>query len=65
MYKPKYKKGSVIGTMNALLYFLEKNNFVYVRNHIEHRNWVRNYRFNYIIGCIKGGCIKRAIKIDS
>ena len=65
MSKRKYKQGTVIGSMNALLYFLEKDDFVYVRNHIEHKHWVRNYRFNYIIGCIKGGNIKRAIKIDS
>lgn len=63
-YKKKYKKGTKIKSLAGLLVALDMDGFVYHRKKILHKSWVISFQFRYVIGCIKGGQFRRAIKIE-
>ena len=65
MSKRKYKQGTVIGSMNALLYFLEKDDFVYVDSELMSREFIMEAKLKNIRNWLKMSWIERAIKIDS
>ena len=62
MYQRKYKRGKKIETFEALNYFLDKINFIYINEKILHKGWVLSLQYRYLLYAMKRGQIFRAIK---
>jgi len=63
MYEKKYKKGREIRSFEALMYFLDKDNFIYINHKILHKGWILSLRFRYLRHAIECGQISMAIKL--
>jgi len=63
MSKRKYRMGRQIISFNSMDYYLEKDNFIYLNNRIQHNGFVRSMRYGTLSGFLRKGAVHRAIKI--
>ena len=63
MSKRKYRMGRQIISFNSMDYYLEKDNFIYLNNRIQHKGFVRSMRYGTVASYLRAGAIYRAIKI--